>query len=429
METAKPKSFTRGWSMVVAWFIVWAILNFVTSQTLSVYRTAVAELRGFDTSFLLTFHSTASIFMTFVVLILPKYISKFGAKTIMVFGLIAAGITYIVSPFMTNQVVFAICMSLQVLWGLIYASIGSLIMVSKWFPRKKGSIMGIITGASILSAGVMLPIFSAINAKNGIISAMVVFGIVVIAFGVICIFWLKETPEECGLMPDNKPMSDEERTRLAAGKHVKSDWSYRQLLKTKAIWFIGIGWGTGLMGVGVLSTVAFNYLLGLGLDYTQAISILTVGGFITVVGSWGSGFIDQRIGPRKTGVVVMLLLIISLFISGIWTAAPVWVGVTCLLVVWCMAGATNNLGASQLLGIYGPKSFASVTVLFTIINNIRNFCGIIDGQSLKLTGGYTAGFLLVGALMVVGAILIACAGEKFLPPPTENVATEAAKAK
>ena len=64
-------------------------------------------------------------------------------------------------------------------------------------------------------------------------------------------------------------------------------------------------------------------------------------------------------------------------------------------------------------------------VLFSVFLALRNVATFISGVSLEKTGGYNAGGIVGGIIMIIGLILIIAAGGKKLPDPqSEETAVE-----
>lgn len=416
------KTFALGYSLVINWFISWGLFNFCCTISVTVFRDAICALRGYSNVTVLDMSTYSGIIVSLLFLILPKYLRRFGAKKILVIGALLGGIVYVLTPFSPNAVVLGLLIGLGQLFGGMYCSISTMMMVSKWFPRKKGTVMGIITAAGILSSGVMLPLFSKAYLAFGITNAMIIFGFVLIAYGVVSIFWLKETPQEVGLMPDNMPMSEEEQQAMVAAANAKSTWSYRQLLKCPKFWCVSLGWGFQLIGLATLAGVVVGAMMGFGLPYETVITVASIMGYLTVISSVGSGLMDTKFGVMKTNILIVGLEIIGLLVLGIGGSK---LSVPVLIIMWILvngtAGAPNNLFSSQVLNMFGAKGYGTAYILFSAFLSMKNIALWIAGRSLAATGGYQLALLIGGIIMAVGLVLIIIAGGKKLPDPIEKV--------
>ena len=227
-------------------------------------------------------------------------------------------------------------------------------------------------------------------------------------------------------MPDNKPMTDEEHRQLSVAKNAKSTWSYRQLLTCPKFWFVSLGWAFYLLGACTILLVLVAFMMGNGMPYETVIKVASAMGIITCVVSWISGFFDTKFGVVKTSVVIVGLEIIGvlgLSIGGAKLSIPM------MIALWIIfqgtAGCPNNLFSSQVLTMFGPKGYSTSYVLFSVFLALRNVATFISGVSLEKTGGYNAGGIVGGIIMIIGLILIIAAGGKKLPDPqSEETAVE-----
>lgn len=156
---------------------------------------------------------------------------------------------------------------------VFYCNLPTDVLMANWYPRKNAAIMGWVTAAITLGGVVYLPIFNRVLEGNSITAAMRIFGIPVIIFDVICMFWVKNTPEELGLEPDGMPMSEEERQRIIAKKNKKNPWTLPKVLTNKRLLAFSVAWGLEfLVGVGI-ATVGVPILVSKGISQSQAVSL------------------------------------------------------------------------------------------------------------------------------------------------------------
>ena len=413
----KQRSFAYGYSMVANWWCTYGIMNFYVTVSASYYRDSVAALHGFDGNTVLAWTTWSAIIVSILFLFLPKLMGRFGAKKVMIVGAFANAVTYALIPFSPNALTMTILVGLLTLWGGLYCNITVPVMVSKWFPRKKGTVLGIATASSILASSIMLPIFSRILSTKGVTTAMLVFALIHAVYGVICIFWVKETPEELGLMPDNQPMTEEEKQRLVAAASQKSEWTYKQALKSPRMWCISVGWALEMNGMVGLMQVLVSFMMGNGLELATVTAVASAGGILAIVGSILSGVLDTKFNTRIVSVIVVCIHCASYFIFGLAAALPAMFMVGAYLLIQFVAGAVNNLPLSHLISIYGPKNTAIFGTLCTFILSFRFFGQMIDSKVYAATGSYNGAFIIFGVMAVVAIILIWLGGKSYIEPP------------
>lgn len=417
----EKKSFLLGYSQIANWFLSWMLFNFTCTVSVSVYRDAVAGYHGISPAPLLdavTYYGFISLVFYFLV---PKMIERLGAKRLLVVGAIIGGVSFALIPVSSNTVFIGAMIIVSNLASALYCSVTTMVMVSRWFPRTKGTVMGIITAAGIGSNGVCLPIFSAILTKVGIHAAMYTFGGLLILYGIVSIFWVKDSPEEVGLMPDNRPMSDEERKQLSANESTSTNWTYKKLFKNVRFWMVSLGWGLNLFSVTGVVMVAVTHMVGRGVGFEAVIATMSAMGIASFCFSFGSGIIDDKFGVMKASWIIIGMQILGVGIAAFYGGASSAI----LILMYCLlgssAGANNNLFSSHVLTLYGRNGYPLAYAAFlAIVNFTKSFSTYIDARSLEWTGNYTAAFIIFFVVGVVGLIIITAVGTTPIPEPDSS---------
>ncbi len=87
----KRHSFAIGYYHVAVWCLIWAVMNVVNAAGANIYRNAICEYYGVSAAPLLDAATYGGWIGAFTFLVMPKLISKFGAKNIMLTALIGGG--------------------------------------------------------------------------------------------------------------------------------------------------------------------------------------------------------------------------------------------------------------------------------------------------------------------------------------------------
>lgn len=410
------------WSLVLNWFLAWGFFNFLGAGSVPYFRDAVAAIYGYSTVTVLDMSTWSTILVSILFLILPRYITKFGAKKILVVGAIIGAASYALTAVAASPILLGVLIGLNQLWAGLYCSISTMIMVSKWFPRTKGTIMGIITAAGIMSYGIFTPLFTKIMTTSGVQNAMFLFAGLLLVYGIASIFWLKETPEEAGCLPDNKPMTDEERKMFVAAANVKTNWTYGKLLKNYKVWCIGLGWGIELAAFIIIGNSAIPHFMGMGIPLERIVAVTSVVGILSCICSIVSGIMDDKIGLLITTAIVFVLHALGMFGTGAGAALPVGLMFACYLVPMSVGGACNNLPASQILNVFGPTGYTKAYVLISALFSVKSIGFFVAARSLESTGGYAMGIHVGGIMVLVGLVLVFLGGKKRIPEPAAPVA-------
>jgi len=416
----QKKFFAFGYLQVVLWFLVWTAFSFMATFSANIYRNAVVALYSFNDASVLRLITIIGIIGVFAYLLYPRLINKFGAKNVCLCSLTLLAVIYFVIPFTSAEWLSGVLQALVMVVGSCAVSC-TMMLVSKWFPRTSGRVMGIITAVGIVVQLICVPLFNQVLMASGIKMAMGGAAVILAIFIVICIFVMKERPEDVNLLPDNKPMSEEEANKLAAAKNVKSDWNYRMLLRTPRFWIASIGWGLTLLFLYAFSNVSMSFLLEKGWEQTPAVTAISFAGITGCLWSIASGFLDTKLGVHRAGVITIALQFIACILAVLSGSPAIVMSLIAYYLIMSSGGAPNNLFASQVLQLFGNKSYAVAYGLFmTICNLLQKLGPFFVSVSLDITGTYSAVFWILGGMSIISMILVYLGGRKEVPLPTKK---------
>jgi len=395
-----------GWSMVGFSLIMYYNFAAWTADGLNVIVQSFVDLHGWDFATLLAFSTPAGWLGVLGSLVITEMINRKGAKTVAIFGLLSLGAVLIWFGRASNYIEYAIGLTLLnfLATGVCFNVPGTLL--NTWFPRKKGLALGWATMGMSLCTASLVPIMVFLFATFGIQNAYAVCGAFASALGLLAIIWVRDTPEEVGAYPDNEPLS---RERLAANlvefSQHKSPFTIPVLLRDRDMWLISLGYGVlWLVDIGVVSQLVPR-LVAIGYDRSTAIWMFTTAAFFCAIFSYVWGWLDVRIGTRRTAIVYALFFAVThaclLVRGGLW-----FTYITLLLVGMSIAGI-KELATSQVGSVYGRYDFAAANrVISTIACLFRVCCFAVIAASLKWTGDYDAAYAFFIVLDFFGAVLI-----------------------
>ncbi|PIO97528.1 MFS transporter [Pleomorphomonas carboxyditropha] len=396
----------RGWSMVGFALIMYYNFAAWTADGLNVIVQSFVDLHGWDFATLLAFSTPAGWLGVIGSLAIAELISRRGAKLVAVVGLILLGVTLIWFGRVTTYIEYAIGLTLLnfLATGVCFNVPGTLL--NTWFPRKKGLALGWATMGMSLCTATLVPImvflFRGLGTQNGYAAC----GLALIAVGLAAIVWVRNTPEELGLYPDNEPVSREQlAANLAELENYKSPFTIPVLLRDKDMWLISLGYGVlWLVDIGVVSQLVPR-LISVGYDQSTAIWMFTTAAFFCALFSYVWGWFDVRFGTRRTSIVYAFFFAVThacLLVRG----SDLFTYFTLLLVGMSIAGI-KELATSQVGSVYGRYDFAAANrVISTIACLFRVCCFAVIAASLKWTGEYDAAYIFFIFLDFVGAAMI-----------------------
>jgi len=226
---------------------------------------------------------------------------RFGIRTIVMSALTAVSIGSALTMFMSAP------WQLIALWGFVVgASTGSIALVfaatvaNRWFVKNRGIVIGILTASSATGQLIFLPGLSYLAKANGWQSVSLTIAIVSIALVPIIWLFLKEKPEDAGVLPYGAPDNwiAPEKNTMNAGRLAID--TLKQASKKKDFWYlVGSFFVCGLSTSGLIGTHFSPAAHDHGMGTTLAASLLALVGVFDLVGTIASGWLTDRYDPRK----------------------------------------------------------------------------------------------------------------------------------
>lgn len=413
MTQAKATASTKsnfgkwGWSMIFYSFICYYITSGLCTDGLNLYTEVFPALHGWSATQVLMAFSVANWISVIGTVFWSRIGAKKGSRFTSVIGSFVCGIIVIIFGTTTSFTLFfiaAVCMCFVA--ANVYLIVVPHTLMNKWFPKKKGIALGWATMGMPFCSMTFLPLLQFGFNKIGISGTFVVVGAAIIVFGVVSIWWCKDYPELVGAYPDNEKIS-EEQLRLNAEREKKhvTKWTTKALLKDKNAWCIGLGYGlVWLAIVGIVSQL-IPRMISAGFEPNAAIMFFSVVAGIGMIGSYIWGWLDQKIGTKKTSLIygVYWILALVLLISdnhNVLYAACVIVGLG--------IGGIGNLVPSMQGTIYGRYDFIEANkVIAPITTVVRTMALTIIGIALGLGYGYAGAYIVMIVCVVIGTIIMA----------------------
>lgn len=434
METTK-KSIGfgfRGWMLIIYQFIGFMTWTVFTNFSMNV----LADMYGGSTK-VSTVYSISQVVAFIAVVVLVKAIAKLKStmKLSVVLGIISmvfAVAISIVPP--TMQALWLVALFLMGAIGNIWATLTIGIIVGQWFPRRKGTVMGIATFAFPVT-NAFLGVFAGAVFKKGFpdpFSAFLPFLIVGAVGMLIGIIFVKDYPEQCGCYRDNDKSFTPEIAKAMMEKEIENKrttvWTLGNSFKSRDFWFVAIPMGLLLLcAIGMMTQ-----MVPMLMTYTAELA--PIGGFTTVTllvavfacfGSWLLGVLDTKLGTKKAIIISVVLMIVS-GVIGIFD--NVVCAVIALLVLALYEGAASNFTVSAAAQYWRREDFASV---FAGINPIASLLSAIGPMTCAIlatkAGGYSGlyGFFL--AMGIISLVLILLFSPKHLKTVDDKYRSAAGK--
>jgi MFS family permease len=294
--------------------------------------------------------------------------------------------------------------------GTTAVSVVALSTVSRWFDRRRGLVMGIISAGAGLGRVVMPPFAVYLISDFGWRMAYIVMGLIALIIVLPLSRLLRKEPGEIGALPDGaKPGSRhivEPRHQNGADNIQLAGLSLPQVFKSGNFWLLMFIWLLIGSTMNLVSTHIVPHATDTGISAQGAAVILSLSGGAHIAGSLLMGAVSDRIG-RKTVAIICSLLLAGATLWLIW-AQELWMLYLFALVFGFSVGGMLTSITALVSDTFGLRRIGTIFGLLDIGGGIGAAIGpVIGGFIFDVNGSYSVAFLIGAVTLVVMTLLIA----------------------
>jgi predicted MFS family arabinose efflux permease len=339
---------------------------------------------------------------------------RFGVRITVIAALTMMSLSTAASLFMTEA------WQLVLTWGVVsgvgsgcITNVLSAVIVNRWFVTNRGLVMGLFAASTSTGTLIFIPVLSAISLDHGWKPVVFCVALAMALLVPLVFLLLPEEPADIGAVPfgadADHPIEPRDRSNplkkafsaLGEGVHSRDFW----LL---AVTFFVCGFTTnGLVGTHMIALCSDH-----GMDAVAAGGLLAIMGLFDLVGTTASGWLTDRIDPRKLlfayyglrGLSLIYLPFANFTFFGLSLFA-VFYGLD-----WIATVPPTLAVANRAFGIKkAPILFGWISASHQIGAASAAF---FAGASRTGTGSYLQSFVIAGFVAVVAAFLALMIGTK-----------------
>ena len=351
-------------------------------------------------------------------------IDKYGERKITIVSTVIAALGLFLVLFVQDIFQFTIVWGFVVSLGFnlgLYDTVNS--AIAKWFVKRRGFALSIITVGGGLGAPVVVPLMAWLIVNWGWRSALI---FVATATLVICLplawFFLRDKPpEHYGLQPDGGAPVKQGIEKLTFAEY---NFTTGEAMRTKSFWMLLVSF---MLDGGILTMVTMHqmpYLQDMGIDPIAAAGILGLMATMSLPGRVVFAWIGDRWGDRLSIILGYVLKTMGLIVFIIARDIPMLI----LFVVLFGTGYGGVMPTKNSIraAYFGRKSFATITGWTNFFSAISGVAyPIFAGWSYDVSGSYIFSFSVVTVLQAVAIVFMVFATRPN-PPKGVNIASEAA---
>ena len=369
-----PLEAEFGWSRTqTSWVFTIAIVTFAVS---TVFAGRIQDVRG------------------------PRICAAIGATLV--------GLGFILGSFTTSLAYLYVAFGFVVGLGNGFGYATPIPVGSKWFPDKRGLVVGLMVAGYGGGSAIFAPVATALIDTVGWQATFRILGVILFAMGMVGTWLLRNPP--AGYQPEGwSPAAAPERTQR--------DIPTREMLGMPNFYFLWVAYclGTtaGLMTISQL--VPFAQSAGMGA--TAAAFAVTVGALGNAAGRIASGWLSDLVGRLMTLRIMILISALAMPALFAWREEAFLLYLFVVVVYWCF-GTQLSVFASTAADFFGTKHLGlNYGLLFTAYGVAGLIGPIIAGLVFDTFNDYRYAFFIAAGLAVVALLSLG-----FARPPSREAA-------
>lgn len=394
-----------GWGIIIyCAAMFWFYVGMVNDGS-NITAPAFAAKTGIDYSVVLSMGTIAGIVGFLFFILFGQINIKLGAKKTSAICMFLAGAFYIGLGMSNSLIMYAVCLCVITGATMSGGYISGGVLVAKWFPKRKGMVMGYTTMGHNLASAFYVPMIAFLVNTLGLQKGVMVPSILVMVLGFIGLLMVKNTPQERNMYPDNVTKEIYEAEYFVGHEEDHTGgWTTKKLLLEKEVWLTALTTGIyQLVTVGVMTQLVVRNMQ-LGFTQTQAISIMTFLAAIGVGGSWLFGILDDKYGTKPTMIIFGLWYMGALFFNILEMKYSIYISV---FMIGMAIGGSANFTTSLPAAVFGRHGFEKVnSVIFPIQGIVTSMNFLLSGISIALTGSLRGAYVVFIAIIALNIFLI-----------------------
>jgi len=318
-----------------------------------------------------------------------------GPRICAAIGGVLVGVGFVLSSFTTSLWQLYVMFGLVVGLGNGFGYATPVPVASKWFPDKRGLVVGIMVGGYGAGSAIFGPVATSLIGSVGWRPTFQILGVLFFVMGMIGAWLLVNPP--AGYVP---PGWTPPQTGVGA-QSGKRDFLPSEMVRTRTFAFLWVAYCLGVTaGLMVISQLV-PFALAAGLSAAAATFAITIGAIGNAGGRILSGWLSDTLGRLTTLRVMVLVSALAMPALFIFRENVLWFYALAMIVYWCY-GTQLSVFASTTADFFGTRNLGMNYGLLFSAWGVAGFLGPwIGGQVFDVFGDYRYAFYAGAALALV----------------------------
>lgn len=412
------KKLYYGWWIVLATFFTLFVCAGIGFSTFTVFlKYLEADMQWSRTSLSLA-PALAAIAAGFSTPLIGWAIDRYETRAVMLPGVIILSVSYMLLGKVSEvHQLYALFIISGV--GLAATTLlPSQTLVSRWFERRRGRVMGLVTMASALGTVVWLPVAGRLIEVAGWRNAYYALGaaIAIVSLPLVC-FIIRSSPGSMGLSLDGRgaspsdgggPIAPETTARAR-----ERGYTVREAFGTKSFWLILCATFFVVFGSSGFGLHIVPFLSDADIPTTRAAGLWSAAHLCSIGARFIFGYLSENRQKRYFASAANVSRTVSLFTLILFSAgiAPFNAAVVMLIIVYGLGMGCNAVINPLLVSeTFGIRYFGKLMGMLGIPYTIGMALGLVSGGYLyDLMSNYILAFSVFAASFLVAGVSIVLA--------------------
>ena len=283
--------------------------------------------------------------------------------------------------------------------GLGFYWVPVISIIPRWFSRRRGLMMGIVTAGIGIGTSIMPPLASRLIYTYGWRSTYLIIGSMSMGAIIISAQFLRHSPNQlCGLPPGEPKLNQQGMAEKPR------EFSFREAIHARSFWMFGTIFFSWAVCLSIIMVHSVIHAIGLGITPASAANILAIIGIAGIAGRIAFGRLSDVIGIKPALIISFALL--SIDFMWLLVAREAWMLYLFAAIFGIAYGTIEVLQAPLMAELFGLNSLGSILGASAAFASTGFTIGaVLAGYIFDTTGSYNIAFLICIAMGLIGTIL------------------------
>jgi MFS family permease len=380
---------------------------FITSGTgVAIFFKPMLDEFGWDRPTLSLASSVAALVFAAIAPFMGRFIDRFGGRAMLFIATATQTLSSLVIGLAPNLALIYIGRILGIIGYLHPATV----LVNRWFVKKRGWALGIVSIGFPMGILVLSPVSQLLVLSWGWRQTLFFWAGVTVILILPLVVFLRNKPGDKGLLPDGEVASEIAHSESEPRARTETGVDLKQTLGTRSFWLLFFAMFICGTSCGLILTHTVIFGTDLGYSEIIAATFLSVQGGVCILGVTLTGSISDRFARNKVlgaTFIVRSLSFVVLVVAVVAGGTSLWMFYLGMAFFGFGSFTTAPLSNGLAADLFGNRRMGTIIGILSGAHMIGSAIGTFaGGLTYQLTGNYLI-ILAVQALVELLAAVFA----------------------